>query len=578
LSKAKTAIAWDVYRPKKWGQPTKSRALPEPWYGLDTERDAKSGKLVCAWIVNNNGERKVADLFDCPTGTYWVYNLAYDIEGMLRDLQIDNAWAAKADGARFELEGGTAVYYHGKRFDYRKKGESWRFLEAAAFNGRRPLSTLGAKEEVDASAMSLWKYQRDADYRQKVDDYCINDARIVYDWIMGLAESCRTLGVEIGGTPGATARRFMNRLGEFSPVLWKTHKEFLRSYCGGRFEVCKRGVLFDVAKYDLVSAYPWALAQCPWLTKNARSNWVRRLNDDALYGSYKVNFEEDDYLGIAPMWKAGVRVYSGKENGCWLTLPEVRYLRDNGVNHEIVRGTEIVDENAGDMWKQTVDGLFKLKKKEGVGWGAKILLNSQYGVLIQLVRKSGKWVPIGEAKHPVDFAGLLELEEPEKAFEGGKYYSPAYAGHLTALVRLRLLAAAKDVGYEAYIGGHTDSVLASGKMRKGLGEGLGDWALEDFAPKAEVCKSGIYAMGDLVKIRGITRKGTADMLWDDTLQRKTRIGIKSAKNWDEVSLIVGKRVAHNYMIENKRDWIKNLTRLTIAKEEYIDSKPWIEVG
>lgn len=575
-SKSELAQRWPVYRPKKWGEPVKHRALARPWYGMDTERDAKTGEFVCGWAVGEDTFR-FEGLEDFPPGTYWVWNLAYDIEGVLRDGKDPEGWAARADGARFRYKGGTAVYYHGKRFDWKPDGGGKRvFLEASSFFGRVPLKQIGSKDPVDAAAMSLERYRTDGEYRRTVDRYCQKDARIVYEAVSDLDMGTRAMGVDIGATPGATARRYLTRMGEYPRVLWATHQAFLKSYCGGRFEIVKRGVFHDVRQYDIVSAYPWALSNCPWLTGSAYHRRTRRVNDEALYGSYQVRFEDgENYLGLSPEWKGGVRVYSNAQGKTWLTKPEVEYLRERGADFKILKGVEIFDENATGLWGEVIQELFQMKRQnkgQPEGMGAKIVLNSMYGILIQLVRKSGKWVPMNEAQDPVDFAGTLALERPPEAFEGGKYYAPVYAGHLTALTRVKLLEAAEAVGPEHYIGGHTDSILTTAPLKKGLGPELGGWELEEHADRADICKTGMYAIGDKVKMRGITREGTSEILWTPTHQRKTRVGIKSAKDWEDVSVIRPKRVANNFTVENKRYWLRDLDRALIEREEWIDSE------
>lgn len=581
--------------------PSRARALPRPWYGLDTERDSQTGEFVCAWTVGENGAQKVERLEDYGTGTYWIWNLNYDLEGLLRDLRVEEAWAARADGAPFPLLDGSAIYYHGKRFTLKRPGAKVNMLEASSFFNRCRLADIGPKRTdlVDSSKMSLQRYLADATYRENVDTYCIQDARIVYDAMNDLEAGVQTLGVTLGSTPGGTARRFLARLGPFPRIIWSTHKEFLRSYCGGRFEVTKRGVLEDVCQYDIVSAYPWALSNCPWLTDSATPRLSRRFSDNALYGTYLVGFQTDGYLGIAPRWRGGVRVYSKAQAKTWLARPEVEYLLKRGVDVTIHRGLEIFDENAGDLWREIVTGLFDQKTRGGKapqGRGAKVTLNSQYGILIQLVRRSGKWVPLAEAQSPVDFAGTLALEEPPKSFEGGKYYAPVYASHLTALTRVKLLEAADSVEAAAYAGGHTDSVLSAGGRLSGLGDGLGAWKLEKSAPRAEVSKTGMYAMiwpdhktvadkciqcgktGDLprecstVKLRGITKNAPSSFLWADSHTRNARTGIKTAKTWDDVSVILPKKVANNYTIEQKRVWDGPVTRALLALDRYVDSE------
>lgn len=566
--------------------PTNARPLARPWYGIDTERDAITGEFVCGWAYGDGGSFAFKGLEDFLPGTYWVWNIGYDIEGLLRNMADPDGWAARKDGAPFPLRGGRAVYYHGKRFDWKGPNGRVSFIEASSFYGRVPLSKVGSKGGVDASKMSLERYLRNRKYREEVDAYCVQDARIVWECITRLAEGLESLGVLIGSTPGATARRFLSKLGEFPPVIWQTHTAFLRSYCGGRFEIVKRGVLWDVLQYDIKSAYPWALAQCPWLTGSAYHRTGRRFSEGALYGSYLVEFGYDDYLGIAPQWKEGVRVYSKAQEYTWLARPEVAWLLEQGADISIKRGVEIFDENASDLWREVNHNLFDLKeenKGNPTGDGAKTVVCSMYGILIQLVQRSGTWVLLAEAENPVDFTETLAMEAPPKEFEAGKYYAPVYAGHLTALTRIKLLDAARSVGEEAYIGGHTDSILTTKPLRLDIGKKLGQWTLERTAEKADICKTGMYGMtkwdfgefgglGESVKLRGITREGRSSMLWDSEHKRRTRMGIKRARSWDEVSVISDKMVRNNFAVDKKRVWNEELTQRVLDRGEYIDSE------
>jgi DNA polymerase family B len=592
--------AYPVYKPRNWGKPTKGRSLPKPWFGLDTERDAQEGKFVCGYIAGETA-RKFKGITDLDTGTYWVWNLAYDIEGLLRDLDVPEAWAAKTDGGEFELLGGQARYFHNKKFSLKIPGKKLQFIEASSFYNRCALAKIDKKygekdTKVKASEMSLSRYEQDMAYRELVDMYCKQDAQIVYNAITDLCNGVKSLGVELGTTPGATARGFLNRLGQFPEILWQTHYHFLKSYCGGRFEITKRGIFDEqVYQYDLVSAYPWALSNCPWLTDSAIMRWTNRYSQNALYGTYEITFNYDHYLGVAPTWRKGIRVYSAGEEKIWLARPEVDWLMRHGARVEFHRALEVFDDNASDLWQGIIAELFTIKNdcqvcfkpwgvaKECCGTqkddtkirGAKVLLNSMYGVLIQLIQEHGAWVPLLRAKNPIDFAGRLALEAPAKKLEGGKYYAPLYAGHLTSLVRTRLLDGAIAVGDYAYIGGHTDSVLSRKKLPDWLlSKQLGGWGLEEDAPNCQVAMTGKYAIGNKVKVRGITRAGTPDLLWADSVMRNSRTGIKSASSWDQVSLIKPKMVLNNYAVENKRIWDKPLDAGMIKRKENVDSNPY----
>ena len=597
---------YPVFKPRNWGKPAKTRPLPKPWFGLDTERDAKTGEFVCGKIA---GETKgsFAKMDDLPEATYWVWNLAYDIEGMLRDLDIPEAWAAKTDGGSFAILGGEARYFHGKKFTLKIPGKKLQFIEASSFYNRCPLAKIDKKygekdKRVVASEMSLSRYEQDMAYRELVDLYCTQDAQLVYNAICDLAMGVRTLGVELGSTPGGTARGFLNRLGQFPEICWQTHYHFLQSYCGGRFEITKRGIFDEpIYQYDLVSAYPWALSNCPWLTNTAFFRWTNKFSDNALYGTYEVSFDYDNYLGVAPAWKQGIRVYSSGEKKTWLARPEVDWLIRHGARVEIHRALEIFDPNATWLWREIIFELFDLKNNcqvchkpwgdrteccgsvpdEAMRRGAKVLLNSMYGVLIQLIQENGAWVPLGSAQNPVDFAGTLALEAPPKRLEGGKYYAPVYAGHLTSLVRTRILDGAIAVGDHAYIGGHTDSLLSRRRLPDHLlGRELGDWSLEESADQCHVAMTGKYAIRSAksgkwkVKVRGITRSGTADLLWAPEVWRNSRIGIKSAGSWADVSLIKPKAVLNNYAVEQKRIWDRDMTPRMVEARENIDSRPY----
>lgn len=598
--------AYPVYRPRNWGRPSRTRALARPWFGLDTERDSHSGEFVCGVAAGETVDR-FTRMDGLGAGTYFVWNLAYDIEGMLRDLDLPEAWAAKIDGAEFSLLGGKGRYFHGKKFSLQLPGKKLSFVEASSFYNRCPLAKIdkryGEKDpRVDAKNMSKSRYETDMEYRELVDLYCEQDARIVYNAITDLALGVRALGVELGSTPGATARGFLNRLGQFPDVLWQTHYHFLKSYCGGRFEITKRGI-FDEAvyQYDLVSAYPWALSNCPWLTDTAVQRWTNRYSDDAHYGTYEITFEYDNYLGVAPAWKDGVRIYSAGEKKAWVARPEVDWLLRHGAKVTIHRALEIFDANATGVLREVIADLFRAKNcchKCGKTWsdapvceycgtapdearrrGAKVLLNSMYGVLIQLVQERGEWVPLGAAREPVDFAGVLALEAPPKALEGGKYYAPVYAGHLTSLVRVRILDGAIAVGDPSYIGGHTDSLLTKRRLPDWmLSKELGGWSLEETAKECHVAMTGKYAIRTdagkwKVKVRGITRDGTAALLWADNVTRNSRMGIKSASTWGQVSVIKPKLVLNNFAVEKKRIWDGDMTRARINARDQIDSTP-----
>lgn len=592
MSKTKAALTAPIYAPRNWGKPTLNpRALPTPWYGLDTERDVwpkNTGRFVCGWIHDMRKSTRFQSLWDLQPGTYFVWNLQYDIEGLVRDVGSDDGWQMREDGTAFELDGKKCINFHGKRFEWRDGTGRRLFIEASSFFNRIGLKEAAKqindmKGDVDASKMSLARYQRERKYKADVDKYCAHDAYLAIALIVKLNKGLEELGVVLGGTPGATARRFLKEVPNFPKVIWNTHLPFLRGYCGGRFEVDKRGVFPRADKADLVSAYPWALSNCPMLTDKAFARRTQRVSDSALYGVYQIKADTDEYLGVFPCWKGSTRVFSKAENKAWLCKPEIDWLQRRGHDFKIFQGVEIFDENATDGWRELIAPIFAKKKYSPPGspiqLGAKVGINSVYGILIQLIEKGGKWVPIEDAMDAVDFAGKWALEKGTKAFEGGQFYAPCYASTLTSMVRVRVLDASIEAGLDNVVAAHTDSLLLCGG-RIAMGENLGDWKMEKRHKELVILKSGQYAHGDEVKGRGFAKRSIDGGpmqrqrvdLWAHEHTRQSRTGIKQATDWRDVSVIKRKQVANNFEWDIKRKWPRAYSSRMVARGEWLDSE------
>jgi len=530
----------------------------------------------------------------------------------------------REDGTPFTLRGAKCVYYHGKRFEWRDEGGRRIFLEASSFFNRISLNEAAktlcvckcaacvghkkkpkefqhcgsdewvcpAKDPIDASKMSLTRYERDARYRKAVDKYCAKDARIAFRLMEYLRRGFRDLKVEIGGTPGATAKRLLVNVPQFPDLIWTTHRPFLEAYCGGRFEVVRRGVFHNARQYDKVSAYPWALSKCLMLTPNATKRFTHRLSDDAIYGAYEVAFHSDEYFGILPTWRGSTRVFSRGEKKGWICKPELEWLQRRGHDFTIQRGVEVFDENAWPGWRDLVKPIFDAKrdnKGKPVGLGAKVGVNSLYGILIQLIKRGGQWVPIEEAKNPVDFAGLLALEKGPKAFEAGQFYAPIYSSTLTSMVRVNLLDTALPVADDC-VAFHTDSILLKDGASLPTDEAMGGWELQKKAEELIILKSGQYAMDAEVKGRGFSKRKLNPEsedeiavrqrvdLWAPTHTRRTRVGVKTATTWRDVSNIRNKIVRNNVGWEVKRKWLREFSARVLERHEWIESEALHGIG
>ena len=585
---------------------------------------------------------------------------------MVADLGKEEGWAMREDGTRFKLGEASCIYYEGKRFEWKDHDGRRIFLEASSFFNRIPLkeaaktlcicacdgcrkhgkepkryqhcgeseATCPMKDPVDASKMSLSKYESDKRYRETVDKYCAKDARLVYRLMEFLRKGFADLGtqmngtpIDIGGTPGATARRLLRDMPPFPKVVWTTQKAFLETYCGGRFEITRRGVFHDAKQYDKVSAYPWALANCPMLSPAATHEFTRRLSDNALYGAYEVEFSTDDYFGLMPGWRGNTRVYSAREKRGWLCRPELEWLQRKGYDYKIHRGIEVFDESPTDGWRELVLPIFcakdghtwtcptlvradaeckcdpderKKRKGQPLGLGAKVGVNSLYGILIQLILKGGIWKNIAdlqEGENVTDFAGLLAYVGGPKAYDAGQFYAPVYSATLTSMVRVDLLDTATKAGQDDVVAFHTDSILLKENATLPEGGKLGDWKLEKEVKGDDaliILKSGQYALGESVKGRGFSKRklNPADEdeiavrqrvdLWANRHTRRGRVSVKTAKDWRDVSAIKEKQVANNIGWETKRDWAHDWSAARIqrmvSRKEWMDSTALRDTG
>lgn len=276
------------------------------------------------------------------------------------------------------------------------------------------------------------------------------------------------------------------------------------AYFGGRFESFMLGrIPHRIYSYDIRSAYPAALSQCPVLEGG---EWVHVVRPDGLvddWGLYRVTchghpkFDSPLHMGPLPnRLKSGVVTFGLHGEG-WYYGHEVKAAQLTGWNVEVHEGWQYqsVDRTSAfvflqEMYLQRADW-----KRAGnpAQLAAKLGINSIYGKLAQLTG----W----------DEENLLPP----------KYHQQWYAGQTTSWCRARLWLAMAQAP-DAIVACETDGIYSLEPLSVPLSQHLGDWEQEDY-DEAIYVQSGVYFMrkGDewaKAKLRGLSANniGVSDVM------------------------------------------------------------------
>lgn len=276
------------------------------------------------------------------------------------------------------------------------------------------------------------------------------------------------------------------------------------AYAGGRFEVVKFGtVTGDAYEYDVNSAYPSALRDCPDLN---RGHWEHYDGDPGHhpFAIYRLSSSADYPHLLAPLFcrhENGNVTYPMDVTG-WYWTPEYDALRaycdrDYGTYQCHEAWVFVPDEDAPKPFA-FIDRLYNkrraLKKAhDGAHVGIKLGLNSLYG-------KTAQQVGWRIAKD-----GTLKIPP---------FHQLEWAGYVTSHCRAAVLTAVLD-NLEDVIAFETDAVFTTKPLPVTVGSELGDFELTRFT-SLDYYVSGFYfgtALDDdgnpveVVKTRGID-KGT----------------------------------------------------------------------
>ena len=451
------------------------------------------------------------DVFDMfyradPNAVHVIYGGSYDVNMILRDLDIDSLKQIYEDGSCFwgnywiEWRGGKSL-----RIKRRGADKAFTLFDVLPFFQR---SFVAACDEYLGTD---WEFRTEI-IREKANRgaFTFGRADIIAEYnraeLSTLVRLCDALKARLFKVdirvnrwdgPGAIATSLYQRhrtklsLGEIPSQV----AEYGRyAYAGGRFEIIRKGHSTRGAfQYDIRSAYPSAIRHLPCLAHGTWSHVVnpRRVGAFGVYHIAVGSMVMDHITQPQPLWRRnvdGTVYFSYKPDGYYWS-PEAELALELGI--PIIDGWEYntdCDCAPFDFVEPMYNKRAALKKAgDGAHVGLKLGLNSLYGKLAQQIG----W----DAGPP--------LRTPP-------YHCLEWAGYITSHCRAQVFRAAM-LAPDDIIAFETDAVFSRVPLGVKQGTRLGEWEATEYRSLTYL-KSGMYfgtlADGtEIEKCRGIN-KGT----------------------------------------------------------------------
>jgi hypothetical protein len=444
-----------------------------------------------------------------PDCIHFGFAFSYDVNMILRDLpveRLDRLWE-------------TGTCYHGRyRLEYmpkrwfmvtdRKQQVTIKIFDVWSYFGCSALKAWGQYlPDEDLTFVTEGKNRRSsvtyADLDSLVIPYWRKEGKLYVQLMERLRDYMITANLRVSSWHGT---------GSIATVLLRRHK-FTRvqspeevtvaaqyAYFGGRFERFRAGLYEGpIYSYDVRSAFPYGLSQCPDL-KNGE--WHHVNGEDCDPSSFPFSLYYVSYLDE--------NQHDSRFRNCHAMVQPFP--------HRDVRGTvRFPFRREGWLWGIEVAAALRVYDNSiriMEGWvfqpGSDI---SPFAFIVDIYNQRAEWKRQG---NPAQFAlkiglnsiyGKVAQKVGSKNGEPPKFHQLEYAGYATAYCRAMMLDAIGD----AYL--HIDSINADGiistePLNVTIGEGLGEWEEERYDGVLGI-QSGIYWLrqdGKWVKerIRGIS--------------------------------------------------------------------------
>lgn len=470
---------------------------------FDTETYRGYARLICADDGSYLLEPDAGQMLEFFTRSRWrqahvfAYNLRFDAQALIKLLPAKNVREI-AEKKKTVYQGYTLKYIPRKlltitdenrhtcrMYDLAQYFETSLDFAAADHLGERKID-FPYRAEMNTD-FSIWR-----DYEPDIITYCQRDAALTArlgGFLQKKFYEAFRVKPQQYISKGSLGK-FLVRQRCFIPDIHQIPVGALSgafyAYKGGRFEAVEKGFFPYCELYDIVSAYPYEIAN---LIDVSKGEWrlTARLHDDAYYGFYvcRVIVPHARICPIAYVSPQHFLYYPFGEWVTYMTKQEIEsYIPFADI--EVISGWEYYPEKIVYPFKQHIASLFMKKKhlaKTDYAYDlVKKMMNSVYGAFYEKTRR-------------------------EKKIVTGVLFNPVYATIITANTRIKLFLFAKKHEQDV-ISMATDSVLFKGKHNIKTSKELGEWGLEGQG-ETVVLMNGIYEMGEKIKSRGIISKTEA---------------------------------------------------------------------
>jgi len=513
-------------------------------------------------------------------GLNFFFNLKYDMNAFIKSMPkevFDSLFYAdvyKCPFFKLRLMGNKCmsigVFKEKKIKTVRKTKKEIIYYDTSKFYDIMVFYQIGSLEktcnkifkEGYKKSMSLKEGVKKEDITQEHIDYCIQDARACYklaNHLVSLTNQHQPISHYY--SPASLAKSLIRK--NLKDIYNKEEYKFdpqdkinqaaFYSYQGGRFEILKKGSFKNVYNYDINSAYPYAISQLQILDGKRIELDKNQYNLDALHGFYEINLNLDDCV-IAPIkyYFKDLLIYPKGTFTVWISKSELELLIKHNIKFKILQGYEIRGDEFKPLYfvKDLYKKRLKLKKEiNSMQLYYKLVLNSLYGIMLQMVHKKVVYrldtmnlqdlckinlihipkilypyrymqiadIPFDENSY-LEYTNILEkislnqkiysinniLHIQMKKYRLGSFFNPVWGAEITAKSRNMLYN--NSIKYQEDILMYaTDGISSLKKLKVPISNKLGDWK-EEKIKECRILASGIYQMDDINKFRGLTNR------------------------------------------------------------------------
>lgn len=496
---------------------SRDRLASRPFVSLDgegTQRDyillaSSTGKAIHRKRGGLSTQECLDFLLSLPKGAsggtrpiYVWFAFDYDVNMILRDIPL------KGENSCEQLKQTNSIYWNGYKITYLRRKilrisdgkkthtsyDIWGFFQAsfekALVDWNIEVPAIITEGKASRSNFAQWPMQKIIDY---------NNAELVQ--LAQLAENLRAatdplnLPIQSWHGPAALAGSWLrkNKVKE-----WKEENldpAFLevctRAYFGGRIDVLGYGFVEPVYHYDIVSAYPAAIATLPNLQKLTWKHRQGKPRGNIYVAKVAWNTPVEKWPPLPWRSKNGTILYPPEGEG-WYWFSEVESAIEKFGNKIKIKECWEAEGELEYPFTNLITETFQYRRKLKAEGSAshipvKLVLNSLYGKFAQTVGRAS-------------------------------YYSPIWAGLITAHTRAQLQRAITDQTVCVM----TDSIWSMEPLDLSLGSNLGEWE-EQSEQRLILAEAGLY--------EGLSKDGTKHV-WQRGFDKRNPVDINElVSNW-----------------------------------------------